>query len=356
MSRLDVSSGAQQVAEYLRGELQQKRWIGTMPGRSQLAKELGISGKLVEAALVLLEQAGLLASQGLRRRRSITLQDEKKISAALRVGILLYGSEDRKSDYILELVQKLQEQGHCPFFTDRNLTGLRMDVRRIAAFVAQNPADAWVVMAGSHDVLEWFSRQPTPAFALFGRLLSVHIAGTGSLKSTTMGTVVRRLTALGHSRIVFLTREVRRKPDPGIVERAFLEELQAQGIATGPYNLPDWEDNQEGFSDCLSSLFQSTPPTALIVSTMEMFYATQQFLLHHGIRVPQDISIVSTDYHPTFTWCHPAISHIKSDSSVWVRDVVRWVNKVAHGKDDRHQQFSTADFVEGGTIGPVKVE
>ena len=167
-----------------------------------------------------------------------------------------------------------------------------------------------------------------------------------------MAATVRRLTELGHSRVVLLTREERRKPKPGIVERAFLDELQAQGIETGSYNLPDWEDNPEGFLRCLTSLFQRTPPTALIISGIELFAATQQFLLHHGIRVPQDVSIVCGDPHPTFAWCHPTVSHIHYDNRIWVRDIMRWVNNVARGKDDRRQVISKAEFVEGGTIGP----
>jgi hypothetical protein len=32
---------------------------------------------------------------------------------------------------------------------------------------------------------------------------------------------------------------------------------------------------------------------------------------------------------------------------------MRWMNKVAQGENDRSQIGSKANFVEGGTIGPV---
>ena len=35
------------------------------------------------------------------------------------------------------------------------------------------------------------------------------------------------------------------------------------------------------------------------------------------------------------------------------RRVKRWVNNVAHGKDDRRQSFTKAEFVDGGTVGPA---
>lgn len=343
---------AEQVAEYLRGEVARGRWGETLPGVRGLAAELIVNMKTVNAALQQLEREGILEKGGTGQQRRI-VQSENSSPQCLRVGILPYEKDDSKLDFFLDLVSKLQEQGYQAVPAARSLIDLGMDERRVARFVARNPADAWVIIAGSRDVLEWFSRQPVPAFALLGRQPSVSIAGTAPRKSSAMAATARRLTELGHRRIVLLTREERRKPEPGIVERAFLGELEAQGIKTGAYNLPDWEDNSEGFLDCLSSLFRITPPTALIAGGPELFAATQQFLLHHGIRVPQDVSIVSGDPHPSFAWCHPSISHIDYDNSIWVRNTMRWINKVAQGKDDRRQVISKAKFVEGGTIGPV---
>jgi hypothetical protein len=33
--------------------------------------------------------------------------------------------------------------------------------------------------------------------------------------------------------------------------------------------------------------------------------------------------------------------------------MTRWADHVARGRDDRRQSFTKAEFVEGGTIGPV---
>ncbi len=343
---------AEQAAEYLRRELIRGRWKGEIPGKHRLAEKLGVNNKTVEAALRLLEKDGLLVAQGAGRRRSI-VPPKSPGRQQLKVGIFLYEKDDRKLDYIVELVRKLQERGYQPFLSGRSLIGLGMNVKRVAAFVASHPADAWVVLAGSRDVLMWFSQQAVPAFGMLGRLPRVNIAGTGPLKSPAMATALRRLAALGHRRIVLLVREERRKPEPGIVERAFLSELESLGIKTGAYNLPEWEDTPEGLARCLRSLFLHSPPTALIASGLDIFAATQQFLLHHGIRVPQDISIVSSDPHPSFAWCNPSIAHIEYDNGAWVKNAVRWIDKVASGKDDRSKKPCISRFVEGGTIGPV---
>jgi hypothetical protein len=56
---------------------------------------------------------------------------------------------------------------------------LRMDVKRVGRMVRQTATDAWVVGAGSREVLEWFAAQPLPAFALFGRRDGLPLAGVG---------------------------------------------------------------------------------------------------------------------------------------------------------------------------------
>ena len=69
--------------------------------------------------------------------------------------------------------------------------------------------------------------------------------------------------------------------------------------------------------------------------------------------MPEDVSLVCTDYDPDFAWCRPSVAHIHWDYSPVVRRVVRWANSVARGKNYRRQTLSKAEFIEGGTIGPV---
>ena len=71
-----------------------------------------------------------------------------------------------------------------------------------------------------------------------------------------------------------------------------LELMESHGIATGSYNMPSWEDSREGFKKALDSLFEHTPPTALVIEEAVFVIAAMQFLCHRGLRVPQDVSMV----------------------------------------------------------------
>lgn len=353
MPLLSLLSAAEQVAAHLRANLLRGQWSGTMPGVNRLAPELGVNRKTVEAALRLLEREGLLVGRGRGRRRLIVLPDGGPIRRPLRVALLLFEPADRQLDYIVELQHELVVVGHTVIFPARSLTELNMDVQRIARLVNRTEADVWVVLAGARAVLEWFAAQPFPTFALFGQMQGISIASTGPDKAPALATAARQLIELGHRRIVLLTRRVRRLPAPGRSERAFLEELATRGVATGSYNLPDWEETREGFQQLLGRLFRFTPPTALIVDEATLFIATQQFLAGRSIRVPQECSLICTDSNPAFAWCIPSIAHIRWDARPVVLRILRWALAVGQGRRDVRQTSVRAEFVAGGTIGPA---
>ena len=96
-----------------------------------------------------------------------------------------------------------------------------------------------------------------------------------------------------------------------------------------------------------------TPPTALIIQEAVLFAAAQQFLARRGLRVPEDVSLICTDADPTFAWCRPTVAYIGWDSRPVVRRIVRWAANLSSGKTDVRQVLTPAEFVPGGTIGPV---
>jgi LacI family transcriptional regulator len=349
---LKTSRVTEQAAAYLRVELRKGRWAGLMPGRRVLARELGVSHSTVQGALDLLEAEGVLLPEGVGKRRRIA---KSVLTAArkLRIGILLYEPMDRRLNYMVDVRHELESAGHIAFFASKSLTELGMSARRVAGLVGRMDADAWVVCAGSKEVLEWFAGQSRPVFALFGRRQSLPIAGTGPDKLPAHRQCVCRLFELGHRRIVMLAREERLKPVPGAAERAFLDDLASLGIPTGPYNLPEWQDSPDGLRKRLDELFRMTPPTAIIIQETLLFPAVQQHLANRGVVAPRDVSLICGDQSETFAWCHPTIAHIRWEDSAIASRVLRWVNRIARGREDRRQTVIKADFIDGGTVGPV---
>ena len=352
---LILLSHSEQIAAHLRTEIMRGRWSGLLPGAPILKEELGVNHNTIDQALKQLEVEGLLVSQGVGKPRRIVMSG-KEFRSAMRIQIMVYDASARTADYMIELRHQLVEAGYAADFASKTLQDLGMNVKRVANFVNKTPAEAWVVAAGSKDVLEWFIKEKIPAFALFGNVVNLPIAATGPKKSTAMLEVVRKLIHYGHKRIVMLTREERRNPQPAFFEQAFLNELAANGIATSKFNLPDWEENVKGLHALLRSLFARTPPTALLVSEMPFFLAAQQYLARQGIIAPRDVSLVSLSDDPSLAWFDPPITHVTMDSRPWVKRIVQWASHISLGKVDLHNGPTHATLVEGGTIGPVSRE
>jgi DNA-binding LacI/PurR family transcriptional regulator len=229
-----------------------------------------------------------------------------------------------------------------------------MRVGRVARQVQSMDIDAWVIVGGSAEVLEWFEQRKEPAFAFHGRLMQVGLASLAVRKSPVISTLVGKLANYGHRRIVLLARTERRQPRPGFFERHFLESLESHGIPTSGYNIPEWEDSPEGLGKVIDSLFQVTPPTALLVGDSALFHAVQLHLAARGLFAPRDLSLFCNDAEESFHWTRPEVSHIEWDSRPAARRIVNWAGNIASGREDTRKTFIKARLYEGGTLGPRK--
>lgn len=142
MSHKGFPSVAEQVAQLLRDGLRQGRWRGSMPGRIQLAAELGVNHKTANAALQILENEGILISRGAGRGREIVLTDGQISSSSLRVRILLYEESDAHNEHIAQLGYRLEQRGHQVAHAAKTLTALKFDVKRVARMMEQDNGDA----------------------------------------------------------------------------------------------------------------------------------------------------------------------------------------------------------------------
>lgn len=348
-----VLTAAEQVAAYLRGELLRGTWTGVMPGEDRLVARLGVGRATIKAALMQLEKDGLLENRGAGVPRGIVAGKNGGTRKSLRVRILTYIATDRGSTHHAELLARLQGAGHAASYANKSLKDLGFDVERVARFVEQQPADAWIVSGGSCEILEWFAAQPFAAFALFGRFSGIPIAAAGPRKGPAMLRALHKLAELGHKRIVMLTNEERRKPRPGVFEQTFLDGLAGLGLPAGPYNLPDWEAGAAGFRACLDRLFAYTPPTVLILGDTEtMLMPTFQYLTRRGIGIPGQVSLLADDFLPASAWCDPEFTHIRWDHRPVIRRALEWVQNIAQGRDDRRQSVCESTLVEGATLAP----
>jgi DNA-binding LacI/PurR family transcriptional regulator len=348
----NIDSPSEQVAKHLKKLIYKGEWKGELPGTPTLAEQTGTDRKTITAAIKLLEKQGVLQSQGAGRRRKIILTNKQR-GRGQKITFLAYEEMDRHLLYINKICHRLSDAGHSVTLSEKTFSGMKMDLQKVIRFVRANPSDIWIVMSASHEILTWFSKQPFPTMALFGRRRSVPIAGVGPDKTDAIVEMTEKLISLGHRRIVMMSREERHFPHLGLQERTFRETLDKNDILVGDYNLPKWKNNASGFKDCLERLFKVTPPTALILEESQFFTAALLQLSAWGLSVPKQVSLACNDADLIFSMSEPSNSCIDWPSAPVVNHIVRWVRNVSRGRHTNKQVDTPARFIEGGTIGPA---
>jgi DNA-binding LacI/PurR family transcriptional regulator len=348
----------EQVAACLREGIKGGRWGDQFPGEVQLATELDVSRNTARRALQILEKEGLVVRRGLGRSRGITPAGSTMASQRpLRVAILrndsLLDDNPQTALILANVLRSLEAAGYDAFECRTTQVELRHDVPQMTRQLIAAGADAWVIEAGSRPLLEWCASQQTPCLALYGRTQGLQIARTGPDTVSAYATATRALIALGHRRIVLIVREEFRRPPVGGCELAFLTELETHGIPAGPYNLPEWTETPAGFAQLMESLFRTTPPTAVIVDEACWFIAALAFMVRRGLCVPEQVSLVAGESVPILDMCSPRLAQMRWDNRLMVRRIVRWVDAVRKGNPDRRILNIPAEFVPGGSIGPL---
>lgn len=346
---LKIATAAEQVAAHLKNEILHGRWTKTMPGRDRLAKELGLDGSTIERALRHLEEQGVIKSQGPGKRRRVTVKAIEQ--AGKRILIVPYELDDQYSQPIIgELLNRLQAAGHRTSFASRSLVQLKHNPAKIRSQMKAHRHEACILVAASRPVLEMATQAAQPCFALFGPMAGLEMAGTGPWKIPALRDAVDCLYRNGHRRIVMLSQAETMKQGPSLTQLAFLEKLEEHQLTSSAYNLPQWDSTPSGLHRCLESLFQVTPPTAILVDDWMLLYAIQNFLSRKQGAAFRKVACICTDYHPSFKWCEPRISHVEWDPMAACRRVLQWVGHVAQGKRDVSQRRIKARFIEGADL------
>lgn len=348
----------EQAAHHLREGIQHGRWRDKLPGVRRLASDLDVSNETIRAALKLLEEDGSLAPADAGKARRIVAKKQGQLRRrALRAAILPSESLDTASAHtkqlILRLVSAIEHAGHDCVIAPRPLAQIDYRLERLARLVNDFPADAWIAYTPSHEVLDWFVQNKIPVLALGGHSQDLPVARSRTDLSGAMNGAVDSLVGYGHRRIVLISARHWRHPTLHPATRTFVERMRHHQLTCSNYNLPDWDETAAGLDHLLRVLFQSTPPTALILTKPIFTAAVLCFLAERNLRVPHHVSIISVTTDPIFAMRSVPISHFAWPIEPHIRRISRWVGQLARGRSDLSTKIVDADFVAGGTIGPV---
>lgn len=299
---------AAQAANSLREEIHSMAPGETLPGERQLSLRLQVSRKTVRKALMILRAEGLVATRSSSATSVVSIGRSKSSRRTIRVHLMLPDSLEEARPFTVlwvnQLASLLNEAGHkFEVIFGRKYYGERVG-RLLSKLVESNPADCWILARSNYALQNWFSKNKIPTV----------IAGS-SFSGITLPSVDADHQALGrHAAAEFIRHEhlhtalfLDQESHAGDSETVdgFKEVLARHPNAASPLVSKIPRSPDAVVKEIRRHRALSNPPTGYLISNCFCYLTTQSYLGSLGLRIPQDISLISQDEGPFLTHIYP---------------------------------------------------
>lgn len=345
-----------ETEEVLLHGMRQRRWQHELPGERHLSRELRVSRWTLRAALAQLERKGCLQiSQGLPCRISPLALENGSSRAqprALKVGLVVPAPFSKLSAFVSLWVDELR--------VILNAEGISFNVHECARAYGPNPQqvlvnllekhphDEWILLLSTRAMQEWFQKRSEFTFIAGTRFNGIECPAV-DIDSHALGVhAAHTLLGQGHRAIAFLAPLL---PAAGVLaaEAGLREVISKSRFADA--NLTVLRCNEEPLDICRAVdrlMAEPVTPTALVGGRAAITLTAFSHLTRIGLRVPQDISLLSIEWGPYLDIVVPRIAHYRISPDRFARQVARVI--VRHSIGTGHATYLTPEFVPGASL------
>ncbi|MDB6092657.1 MAG: transcriptional regulator [Verrucomicrobia bacterium] len=349
-----------QVADAIRAEIRNGTWREWIPSERELSRSLHVSRNTCRFALHTLSRDGLiepLQGRGNRVKRTVRGAASTVARRANSVGVIvpevLGKLRPRNSLVIEELQAELYDMQVRLQLHSSSAYYAKNPRRALEKLVEKNRHDCWVLILTHRPLQHWFMQQEIPCVVSGSIYPDIVLPSMDYDFRAVCRHAVGKLLALGHRRLVFINRQSRAAGDLES-ETGFYEAIKGTSYQGVEGRVVYHNDDRESIPPLIKQLFKSSarPPTGLIVANSFCYLSVVSSLARLGLRVPEDVSLISRDDDPFLNYidpdparyvddvnnlAHKLMSLIRSvlDGGAAKRDAVRIVPHFSVGKSTR---------------------
>jgi DNA-binding LacI/PurR family transcriptional regulator len=306
---LNYQSLSAQVAARIAQDIRSGTWIASLPNERALAETLHVSRKTIRKSIAQLQRDGVIKTSRRRGHRIVappSLGPRPEVS----VGLLTPESIDQMPSHTALWVDELRallfEQGiRLSAYSNRRFFG-RSAANALPRLVAQSPQTCWLMTHSNEAMQRWFLDHRVPCIIAGSCHRGVALPNVDldyfAVCRHAVGTMLRH----GHRRLAFLLQQSQRGGDLES-EAGFLDGARRAGCTEVEPVIVRHDGTVEGAWRTLARLFDSAaaPPTALLVAKPAFYLTTVTFLAHRGLRVGEQVSLVSRDHGSFLSYLRP---------------------------------------------------
>ena len=348
----------EQVADVLRHDLLGGRWRDRLPGEHQLSDLLHVSRSTLRLALDVLRREGLIrVSRGERWSVSCPSRLPPPASASNIIGLVaslpLHEHSARAIIIVDELRRHLQESGFTLQLHVVLESGRRAGPQRLEALVQETKAACWILWSCSAEVQRWFAARPLRTIVQG----SCHERVDLPFFRVDGAAACHHATALlrhqGHRRIALLLPRSPQYAGTLEIKHSFHQACTGAGAPCCPVVL-HLESGASAVESALAELMRDARrPTALVVMMPAHTLTAHCHLLHSGIRLPRDVSLIAAHDDLYLDHVTPTLTRYRFNHSNYARRMSRIVLKLAQSGTRPRSITMYPAFQNGATHGPA---
>lgn len=317
----------------MRLRIEAGEWREQLPGERRLAELLEVGRDTVRLSLAELEQEGWIApaAAGCRRKVAEAVGRRGAAAAVIKVGMLSPHRLERLSQPMLfeadHLRRALAGKGGSFEVFAPGWYESRQPAKRLREFIEGERCAAWILHRSPRPVQEWFAENRVPCLVRGTPQEGVGLPFIDVDWEATARHAAGRLWRLGHRQVGILIPpdrlrgvEAAVRGASGLTEEGFhVREIAENGTVTGL---------QRAFARAMRL---KDRPTALIATRARQIATVVSTASRAGLRVPEDLSLVSLAREPFLDYLVPEISSYRTDPAAVARQVVRRIEQLVGG-------------------------
>jgi DNA-binding LacI/PurR family transcriptional regulator len=344
-----------QTADNIRQAIADGIWTEYLPAERRLCEIFRVSRPTIRTALHLLAKDGLIDIQQGRRNRLLSASRRTTRNPG-RLVVLVTAEPISQMGFttyqgISEMRTHLAEQGFTTEFLVCMPGSARAQKRKLEEFIRHNRVLCCVLMFFGKDVQHWFADHSVPALVLGSCHPGVRLPSLDIDYRSVCRHAAGIFLGKGHRRLAFIV------PDSGVAGDLASE----QGFIEGVHQRADDDAVQavvvrhggtaQSISSKLDTLFNSNPPTALLVAKPLHVFIVLIYLLKRGLTVPDTVSFIARDHDVVFESVLPPIAHYAMPREAYAHRLSLLVLKMLSNCDLASKpNLIFPKYVAGGTV------
>ncbi|MBI4027930.1 MAG: LacI family DNA-binding transcriptional regulator [Verrucomicrobia bacterium] len=317
-----------QVASILRSNLRVPEWADSLPPERALSDLLQVSRPTLRLALDILRREGWVRLSENRRcwipvrmKRTLPLTEPK--SVALLTPELFQELSHSHIFHLYQLRRHLQDAGvRLEVVADLRLKR-RSPAKILERHLHRITASCWILHHSTAQAQDWFWDRRLPAIVMGTCHAGIQFPSIDWDYRAICRHAVGLFLSHGHQRIALIGPRSKRAGDL-LREQSFREAVQPVREAEAQPLVVQHDGSIEHIHRQVRALFRSpTPPTALLVSESVHVLNILTLLTHLGIRVPQDVSLISCDQEWFLSHVTPTIACYQTDWNAYAQRLAR---------------------------------